>query len=116
MQGGCPCQSGRSGLCIHVSATCEAVHHLKATAESIRKKNGSICTSELCKWIEPRQAPQGDLQTKPLRDLVFYKADPKNPCKQPMCTGRGQYKREREACFDPSSIPASLSTPATPHP
>ena len=95
LRGSCGCKAGRNGLCIHVSALCQAVHYVKQTAQLVKARDGVVQTSELCKWLAPPAINPSDMVKTPLRELVFHKADPKRPMKRVPTAGTEKYKAVR---------------------
>ena len=39
----------------------QAVHYLKIRIDLMRREGNAICTSQLCRWNQPKKAPKRDL-------------------------------------------------------
>lgn len=96
----CGCKSGK--LCVHISAVCQAHHYLKDDQRLLTVKDGKVCTSQLCRWLEPKRAPAVELSRMPLKRLVMYAADPDNIFKHSNLPCHGSLPVSRSACIDPS--------------
>ena len=96
----CGCKSGK--LCVHMSAVCQAHHFLKDDQRLLSVKDGRVCTSQLCRWLEPKGAPVVELSRQPLKNLVMYAADPDNMFKQGDLPCHGSLPADRSACLDPA--------------
>ena len=52
--------------------------YLKIRIDLMRREGNAICTSQLCRWNQPKKAPKRDLALRPLKELNCFQADPTN--------------------------------------
>ena len=67
----------------------QAVHYLKIRIDLMRREGNAICTSQLCRWNQPKKAPKRDLALRPLKELNCFQADPTNAGSPPAGALRG---------------------------
>ena len=89
--------AGSAMLCVHMHA-CRPrfrrfIHYLKIylkiRIDLMRREGNAICTSQLCRWNQPKKAPKRDLALRPLKELNCFQADPTNAGSPPAGALRG---------------------------